>query len=128
MVFELSLGTAVVWAFRSGLALATIGGGLAVVKAVGSIRKGDGDHNSYERKERMSSNEHHERRVKDDLALTAELQQEGKRVFDDLLGKEVEEQEMGKVLAGLKEDFKQLVPLVEEIRKKGFENENEYKS
>ncbi|HLC90702.1 MAG TPA: hypothetical protein VJI15_02950 [Candidatus Nanoarchaeia archaeon] len=128
MVFELGLGTAVVWAFRSGLAVATIGGGLAVVKAIGSFRKGDSDDSSYGRDERYSADERHERRVKDDPALTAELQQEGKQVFADLLGKEVEEQEMGKVLAGLKEDFKQLVPLVEEIRKKGFENENEYKS
>src|SRR3989338_11127608 len=97
----------------------------AVVKAIGSFRKGDSDDSSYGRDERYSADERHERRVKDDPALTAELQQEGKQVFADLLGKEVEEQEIGKILAGLKEDFKQLVPVVEEIRKKGFENEAE---
>ena len=128
MVFELSLGTAVIWAFRSGLALATVGGGLAIVKAVGSFRKGDGGDSHYNREDRSSSDERHERRVADDPALAAQLQQEGKQVFSDLLGKEVEEQEIGKIIAGLKEDFKQLVPLVEEIRKKGFENEAEQKS
>jgi hypothetical protein len=125
MAFELSLGSAVVWAMRTGLGVAIAGGVLAVIKAISSFKGdsdggGDDDPTGNDDDSKLTT-------VRDDPKEEAVLQQQEKKVFSDILGKEVQEQEIGKILTGMKEDFKKIVPAVEEARKKGFENEDVHK-